>query len=259
MRLGQLIALSDSQSSSQMNMLGGHAEAFVVRDWIHYIFIQNVSLLACSWVVVLAFPPGPGAVLWDGWRPGAGQLRGAPERSLRQLWCQRRRLTVSRGALWALPVPPSGWNHTSPPSAAAEPGAARCQGTPLSLSRNVAPETPAWAIWREGELLLCHISYQSLRLWAVRVCADVCVKPPQLLAFCLSRRRHAWLAVLFSCPHQPRCLSPRRPIQLIRLYTCSSPCLSRNVWNSASSVFKGWNLYSSSNYVFTCAASSICT
>lgn len=48
MRLEQLIALSDSQSSSQMNMLGGHAEALVVRDWIHYIFIQNVTLLACS-------------------------------------------------------------------------------------------------------------------------------------------------------------------------------------------------------------------
>lgn len=26
-----------------MNVLGGHAEAFVVRDWIRYIFIQNVT------------------------------------------------------------------------------------------------------------------------------------------------------------------------------------------------------------------------
>lgn len=42
---------------------------------------------------------GRAAVLWDGRRPGAGQLRGAAERRLRQLRRQRRGLALAGGAL----------------------------------------------------------------------------------------------------------------------------------------------------------------
>lgn len=50
-------------------------------------------------------------------------------------------------------------------------------------------------------------------------------------ALCLSRRLHALWAVLLSRPQQPRCLSPRQPIWLIR----------KSIFRS---FLNGWNAYS---------------
>lgn len=50
-------------------------------------------------------------------------------------------------------------------------------------------------------------------------------------ALCLSRRFHALWAVLLTLPQQPRCLSPRQPIWLIR----------KSIFRS---ILNGWNAYS---------------
>lgn len=83
-------------------------------DWIGFVFLPL---------------PGPAAVLWDGWQPGAGPVRGASEGSVQQLRWQRRRLAVSGGAVRPVSVPPPGRRHPgSAGHAAAEPGQAHRQG-----------------------------------------------------------------------------------------------------------------------------------
>lgn len=104
--------------------------------WIHvqpkYPNPEALHLLKCEGKFDFSLPvlPGQGAVLWDGWRPRAGPVRGAPERSFQQLWRQRLRLAVPGGAVWPLPVSAPGWCHAgSAPNAAAEAGPPHCQGT----------------------------------------------------------------------------------------------------------------------------------
>lgn len=195
---------------------------FFLYTWNPVIWtLEPLHLLKCEGKFDFSPPvlSGQGAVLWDGWRPRAGPVRGAPKRSFQQFRRQRLRLAVPGGAVRPLPVSAPGRCHAgSAPNAAAEPGPPHRQGTSVPT------------------LMMQHVAFQ--RAGSFEFGRRLCRATPALMSLCL---RACWCFVIRlveekMCPlisRDPRCLSSGQPKPAnhhsqMHLFECP-PC--EDVWN----------------------------